>query len=623
MALRQRVKRGDSRVPFGEKDLERLDGITSRTRKISPNKSRPNAPPPPPPVNLAEDEEEKSHTKTQYREEDRTKVKDKEKVHIKTKDKVENKVAPINIHDMHNVDISNTHMKVQKTEKLVANEQPVHTNLPKSNADIKSKKPLHTVQTKVHDADKPDIKQQPSLNSPLKVDVEVKSMQSVHFPEKNAQEKDKSYQNEQPTVSTSCKKTNVDNKSVESVCLKEKISLEKLDLCINDLTPPMAPPRKRSNNKQPQMIIIKTPSPSMHRVRIESPSVECTNKTVVQINGTPAVHKLQIKNEFSDVTNVHTVSIVESPQRKTSILINGDDCYSTVNVNDNIPLYQSSVVVKDSAVEVSPVPQSKKSSTVYITGTFILNETESPKCDPDQKNYTNGFDFTIANKKIDNEVTKDYVKVNSSNNHEPKSEVKGSVVEDFEEKDIPSSELLKELLRDPVEAVRRNLVPHVCGKSDVPRRPRDMKIFNNRVPSLMGESLLESPLEDKTSTTNSIENSFLRLRNYDTIGEDVSSEHSSSTQYELMDPGSDCYTDHSNRSSVTEEELSNRTKFYELLAESAVVEVTENDDHHYETIKVNNDPIYEEIEIPPPLPANPPPSSLLDDLNIDKEFTTR
>lgn len=615
MALRQRMKRTDSRVPFDEKDLERLDGITSRTRKISPSKSRPNAPPPPPPVSIAEEEEGKDHTKT--------------------KDKEEKRITPNNVNDKPNVDILNTPMKVQKVDKLVPNEQPVHAVSPKTTIDIKSKKPLHLILTKIPDVDEPHMKEQPYLTSPSKVDVEVKSTQTVSISEKNTQKEDKpsSSQSEQPPAFTSSANTIIDDKNVQSICLKEKISLEKLDHCINgykkegeippDLTPPLAPPRKRSNNKQPQMTIIKTPSPSMHRVRIESPSIECTNKTVVQINGTPAVHKLQIKNEFSDVTNVHTVSIVENPQRKTSILINGDDCYSTVNVNDNIPLYQSSVVVKDSGVELSPIPQSKKSSTVYITGTFISNQTESPKSNPEPENNTNGFDFTTFNKKLDNEVTKDYVKVNSSNNHEPKSEVKGSIVEGFEQKDIPSSDLLKELLRDPVEAVRRNLVPHVCGKSDVSRRPRDMKIFNNRVPSLMGESLLESPLEDKTSTTNSIEDSFLRLRNYDTVGEDVSSEHSSSTQYELMDPGSDCYTDHSNRSSVTEEELSNRTKFYELLAESAVVEVSESDDHHYETIKVNNDPIYEEIEIPPPLPANPPPSSLLDDLNIDKEFTTR
>ncbi|XP_018572239.1 uncharacterized protein LOC108911725 [Anoplophora glabripennis] len=551
MALRQRMKRVDSRAPFDEKDLERLDGITPRTRKISLTKSRPSAPPPPPPpMSPVGDEEEKYYSLP----------------------------AEINVREENVKGPSETHTEVQKLDKLESNGRP-ELATSKTNVDVKSKKCTRLTLTEVLGVDE-QINEQPS---PQIANVEVKNMQYViGFSQKCI------------PIEPDPQKADPDDKSVQ---LKEKISLEKLDHCLNNYkpqndvspspTPPSAPPRKRSNNKQPQVAIIKTPSPSMHRVRIESPPVECANRTVVQINGTPAVHKLQIKNEFSDVTNVHTVSIVESPQRKTSILINGDDCYSTVNVNDDVPLYQSSVVVKDTAAEASPKPLGKRSSTVYITGTFISKDT-------------NGFDG----------VTKDY---------KAPSELEGNV----EEKRPPSSDLLKEILKDPVEAVRRNLVPHVCGKSDVPRRPRDTKTFNSRAPSLMGESLLESPLEDKTSAADSIEDSFLRLRNYDAVAEDISSEHSSSTQYELMDPGSDCYTDHSNRSSVTEEELSNRTKFYELLAESATVEVSENDDHHYETIKVSNDPIYEEIEIPPPLPANPPPSSLLDDLNLDKEFTTR
>nr|CAI5864287.1 unnamed protein product [Callosobruchus analis] len=314
-------------------------------------------------------------------------------------------------------------------------------------------------------------------------------------------------------------------------------------------------------------------SPTIHTVRIDSPSnslSDYTNKTVVQVNSPPAVHKIQIKNEFSDSSNIQSVSILDNPQRKTSILINGDDCYSTVNVSDDIPLYQSSVVVNDTITETPPAKSTKKSSTVYITGSFVST--------PDESQQETQTDYKAT--------TKEYV---------------------------TSSDVLKELLRDPVEAVKRNLVPHVCGKAEVSRRPRERKLFNHIVQSLVGDVPEEKTMEE----------SFLRLRNYETIGDDVSSEHSSSTQYELMDPGSDCYTDNSNRSSVNEDELSNRTKFYELLAEPAEIEVADSDDHHYESIKTNNDPIYEEIEIPPPLPSNPPPSSLLDDLNLDKEFTTR
>ncbi|KAG5893882.1 hypothetical protein JTB14_005338 [Gonioctena quinquepunctata] len=396
----------------------------------------------------------------------------------------------------------------------------------------------------------------------------------------------------------------------------EKISLEKLDRCINgevpvEPSPPSAPPRKRSNNKQP--LLITNPLTTVHTVRIEAPTIENLNKTIVRINSPTAVHKLQIKNEFSE-NHVQSLSIMDNQQRKTSILINGDDCYSTVNVNDNIPIYQSSVVVNDTAIDVSP-KKPKKCSTIYITGNFISPQVDAP-IEEYYKNATKDEESDYIKSFNIESITKEKPVIESPDYDD--------IVSGFNEDHIPSSELLRELLKDPVEAVRRNLVPHICGKSDVSRRPRDKKNYSklSNLPDKSSDMLSKSFPEDK-GTKNSLEESFMRIRAYESICDDVSSEHSSSTQYELMDAGSECYTDHSNRSSVTEEELANRTKFYEMLAESGVAEVSENEDHLYECIKVNNDPIYEEIEIPPPLPSNPPPSNLIDDLNLDKEFTTR
>ncbi|CAG9824955.1 unnamed protein product [Phaedon cochleariae] len=358
----------------------------------------------------------------------------------------------------------------------------------------------------------------------------------------------------------------------------EVTSMEKLDRCINgDITvpvpiqtdPPSVPPRKRSNNKQP----------TVNTVQIEAPM----NKTIVRISSPPAVHKLQIKNDYSETVAVPSLSIIENSQRKTSILINGDDCYSTVNVGDSVPLYQSSVVVKD-----TPASKQKKCSSIYITGAFTQHEN------------------------LPSSSEKDPAELDTATND----------VKDITSETVTSSELLTELLRDPVEAVRRNLVPHVCGKSDVSRRPRDKKtVHHSKFPPGCKKDAGMS--EDRNKMSSSFEESLFKMSPYETVCDDLSSEHSSSTQYEFMDAGSDCYTDNSNRSSITEEELANRTKFYELLAESSAVEVTENEDHLYECIKISNDPIYEEIEIPPPLPSNPPPASLVDDLNLDKEFTTR
>lgn len=501
MALRTRISRGDSREAFTDKDLERLDGI--RTRKISPNKARPNVPPPPPP--------------------------------------------------------SSSQCKTNCIEK--ANE--TNNNVPSS-------------------ASVPDSAEIITTDEPIANSQEI-----------------------------------ITNKSNNKTELLSTSMIEKgEELMVDNGTPPSAPPRKRSNNKQPQINIVN--NNEAQSVRIESPSFveqspKNNNKTVVQINGSPAVHKLKIKNEFSDVVNVQNVSVLENPQRKTSILINGDDCYSTVNVNDDIPLYQSSVVVKDSGIEITTTTattqtQNKNSSSVYITGTFTVPEQEVQSSAPfNNESPENRIELKMPEVENKFKVTKDA--------HDC------SLIENFNETNIPSSDRLKELLRDPVEAVRRNLVPHVCGKSDVSRRhnnAQDFKASNFPTNDILDTSLLDAANNSKQF----IEESFLRLRNYESVSDDVCSEHSSSTQYELMDPGSDCYTDHSNRSSVTEEELANRTKFYELLADSAI-EVFDSDDHHYESIRVNTDPIYEEIEVPPPLPANPPPASLLDDLQLDKEYTTR
>ncbi|XP_049818854.1 uncharacterized protein LOC109601331 isoform X2 [Aethina tumida] len=522
MALRSRTSRTDARITFSDKDLERLDGITSRTRKISPPKPRPTDPPPPPPQTTDLDDYDDKPIKEDISEATLTKDEPEETSEVKNPETQETKI------------IENTDNSKEKYSKLV------FEKLPETKDSL------------------------PSIS--IEETKEIKPEESKDIPQ--------------------------------------------------DLSPPSAPPRKRSNNKLPHVNVVK--SPSVQTVRVESPttpptpSSDYSNKTVVQINASPAVHKLQIKNEFSDSTrvNVQTVSIIDNPQRKTSILINGDDCYSTVNVNDDVPLYQSSVVVKDGGIDIITSPN-KKSSSIYITGTFINN-------DPIQNgelNQFNGFK-TTNNVKTSNEYESNFPtkQVESFNS-------KDDMVDNFNRANIRSSEMLKELLRDPVEAVRRNLVPHVCGKSDVTRRQRDSKFKSTLPLTMKNDPLLESPLED--NPLDNIEESFLRLRNYDSVENDASSEHSTSTQYELMDPGSDCYTDHSNRSSVTEEELASRTKFYELLADAALVEVSENEDHHYESIKVNSDPIYEEIEIPPPLPANPPPTSLIDDLQLDKEYTTR
>ena len=72
--------------------------------------------------------------------------------------------------------------------------------------------------------------------------------------------------------------------------------------------------------------------------------VYLTNEPKTDVTDDSLVHKLQIKNDLSDHSGSITSGATSS--LRTSILINGDDCYSTVNVENDVPLYQSSVVVQ-------------------------------------------------------------------------------------------------------------------------------------------------------------------------------------------------------------------------------------------------------------------------------------
>lgn len=396
------------------------------------------------------------------------------------------------------------------------------------------------------------------------------------------------------------------SETVETTAVDEAASLQSLTETPKKTIvaeTPIVPPRKRSNNKTCTQIA--SPSPAVQTIKIESCVKEPPiNKTVVQINPINTVHKIQIKNEFVETPSAQSYPVFINAQRKTSILINGDDCYSTVNVNDDIPLYQSSVVVQDESKAKQTIifDTNKNSSSIYITGNFPNTiQCTSPTTTvftlsevPETKNET-------SNKIIEIIDTKESL-----------TEAEQPLPPSTESKPRSPEEALELLLKDPVEAVRRNLVPHVCGKSDVSRAtPAKSDRQEN-------DDVYETMAADEQKLK-ALANAMLGNCQDD----DGCSEHSSSTQYELMDPGSDCYTDNSNRSSVTEEELTNRTKFYELLAEAALVEVADGEDHHYESIKNTVDPIYEEIEVPPPLPTSPPPLSLLDDLQLDKEFTTR
>ncbi|KAL3275595.1 hypothetical protein HHI36_020350 [Cryptolaemus montrouzieri] len=643
MALRSKVPRGDARDTFNHCDLEKLDGLVPK-RKISP---RPKDPPPLPPLQPQSQDFQASEVKRQDKIENEIEKEEKQNRNKHRTKEPPGGEFPLEL------------QKEYPTSKLMKNLAQKTCESSSDSEYGKSKKSAcsYSEQKKESKESSAEINEiTRKITPPVDLKQINKPLDSSEGNNKPQVPPRKRSNNKQPLINIQYtndeypKEQRYESKDDEkNISLENNVSRE-----ISE-KPPL---RKRSNNKQPsfqiQTISEKTygsvqaivssntelsaekmEPPISSSIRIEETGMEqkliilkeadksetkmdYSKRTVVQITPSSSpVHKIQIRNEFPETNNVQTISILDNAQRKTSIMINGDDCYSTVNVSDDVPLYQSSVVVRDYGIK-DFVPTYRRSSSVYITGSF--NDNSSPnnnlnKTTEEIKNDINRSEPCICKhnaqtqvtkeEKVDKEVSTDSSDLDQSLNVERSS----------------TPDMLREILKDPVEAVKRNLVPHICGKSDVSRRPRDSKL-KNQYPLLS--------FKETTAGTPGIprdDSSPLRTCNFDSFlddEKDACSEHSSSTQYEFVDAGSDCYTDHSNRSSVTEEELNNRTKFYELLADSSLLEVSENEDHHYECIGKNDaDPIYEEIEIPPPLPSNPPPTNLLDDLKLDKEFTTR
>lgn len=693
MALRLKSGRNDTRDVFTKNDLEKLDGVDT-TKLKNFEKIRPRGPPPQPPPSLnviqSKSAAEMSETHLKLPEVPKLAPLASPECLIISQDRNEN-VLPLLENTILNdkpfkeatdakKSMTEKEFAANLIEKAVERSQQAMKNITQSRNDVsietKSKRTrktgnvLEICPISTHNQNNFHNKDISETNNERALSIIGDSKQIVDMPRKTIPETrldipKKSAGDDIPPPNDIKNNTNPGNindfieevltiKKIEAKSPPQSSFLDQVNYMSSTSSdqsesnesslesmnsdPPAAPPRKKSNNRQSFTISMT----NNHPINIASPVVvnETTNKTIVKISSplTPPVHKLKIRNEFPE-TNMSSVTITDNNLGKTSIMINGDDCYCTVNVNDDVSIYQSSVVVKDSGVTIPP-PE-RKSSSIYITGNFVGPSTLLEKIADTERNRddTNKYEDVkeSAGCQPVNNSTSNY---STRISNQPSSQVNNQLIRENQKESIAtnaldvlcSTEMLKQILCDPVEAVKRNLVPHVCGKSDVSRRPRSRKTIesDDLVASFLNDSLLNGTASiDKlppNHVSQLIEESFLKLRNHDNVivddDKDVSSEHSSTTQYEIMDPGSDCYTDNSNRSSVTEEELSTRSKFYELLAESAV-EVSESDDHHYESIKANVDPIYEEIEIPPPLPSNPPPKMLLDDLQLDKEYTTR
>ncbi|KAJ8713331.1 hypothetical protein PYW07_013701 [Mythimna separata] len=386
---------------------------------------------------------------------------------------------------------------------------------------------------------------------------------------------------------------------------------------------------------------------------------------------------LRVKQFDSDTDEPKTTSGIlrssENEPRKTSIQINGNECYSTMNVSSDTPIYLSSVVVNDDY---------GNTCNTYQTGTTVTISVGTPQKKVKKSKsqiYIGAVLSQQAEKNVEANTYEEYYADKNKDDH-------------YGSRDQNSSNDLSSILNDPVEAVRRNLIPHVCGKKDnysecqqspdiqpnngnVVTKLFDDPFFAHLAEGLdsdLVKKLIENSLIKLQETKNSegtdssemtieklIESSLKNLKeesvkegekkeevkpkNENSAKDDASNkqnnidssvcaeneDNSCSAPYESMEyesgamgvfsdlePMSDCYNASASELSTEDDTNSTRSKFYQMLVDAALcdIEISNNtdDDHHYESIRLNSDPIYEEIgDMPPPLPVNPPPNSLM------------
>ncbi|XP_026732479.1 uncharacterized protein LOC113497218 isoform X2 [Trichoplusia ni] len=388
---------------------------------------------------------------------------------------------------------------------------------------------------------------------------------------------------------------------------------------------------------------------------------------------------LRVKQFDSDTDEPKTASGIlrssENEPRKTSIQINGNECYSTMNVSSDTPIYLSSVVVNDDY---------GNTCNTYQTGTTVTISVGTPQNEV-KKSKSQIYIGAVLSKDRENTM-----EANTYEEYYADRNKDGT----YGSRDQRSSNDISSILSDPVEAVRRNLIPHVCGKKDdnstysdnqspdiQPKNGNGVtKLFDDPffahladgLDSDLVKKLIENSLIKLQETKNSegadssemtieklIESSLKNLKeesakdaeikekskpkNENSANDDESQnqnindssvcpeieDNSCSAPYESMEyesgamgvfsdlePMSDCYNASASELSTEDDTNSTRSKFYQMLVDAAIcdIEISNNtdDDHHYESIRLNSDPIYEEIgDMPPPLPVNPPPNSLM------------
>lgn len=342
----------------------------------------------------------------------------------------------------------------------------------------------------------------------------------------------------------------------------------------------------RNNQQQQQKTVVRVApfnknSSEVHRLKISHTDHHMDEQMAPNTPNTPnsvSSNNSSFNSSHYSVTDLSTLdSSHDYGQKKTSILINGDDCYSTMNLSCNdssMPLYQSSVVVTDGTshcqqkmeglkvtnsnyntvtINVSSPRssedelilqhnqlnnllkrQSKSSlhsgsiraiipirgtidinlqrsaSSTSSTSTSSLTSTSSSTSSASAANQTsrgktlirldydkeklyaseNRISSTLINEKLTEEVNDDVAAADGDNSEW-----------------LPHETELLKILRNPVEAVKRNLVPHICKlrETDAQKDGKRSKKMNENYSDILENSLTNS--NRSPSTNKSMESS--------------------------------------------------------------------------------------------------------------------
>lgn len=382
--------------------------------------------------------------------------------------------------------------------------------------------------------------------------------------------------------------------------------------------------------------------------------VSTINKATIKIapTGLESKQEISLLKVANNLKNTNYQSY-----EKTSVAINGDDCYSTINVNDNIPVYQSSVVINS---DTSP-DQRWDSNAIHVESTnqIALYENERYNKLNDKQNGS----VSVSVKIIDTKQ----MEIEKSMNSLVKP-VKTLINLDYKDKEdnetSMDSQLCTSIKSDSSDCETSNNTKNtvLCSHGAVRSFPDSVIL------SLLNDPILGHLLQglETKSIAKIIENSLVRLRANKTFMRKcatndeeelnnlvVTTLHSiikeerakvekqqlqnkedhhssddgfSSSNYEAVQFDNKSHSNKKKKSNccskspmrLSHDGSITASKFYQMLVDSSFWQQNEsstvlaNESHHYETICLNCDPIYEEIndDQPPPLPLNPPPNEL-------------